>query len=583
MKRTKITLCCLAWFCLLVVTIPGHAWEFEMTGSMNWAYEYYSQRGTKGFFGPYNVDADNPNNTANLNFWWNGPRVDLNLVTGGDAARSYLYVLLEPGISLNQAIKLRSRLRVGQWNNPQASYYNTQDSPGTDNAVSEIQITQFWATAQLPWGTLGLGKRPWKFGTGLQYDGSDGLTTESIVLNSAYGPLDIGFGFYAHRAVQGGLTQTAAFVGSFADTYDLGVSPVGTGFNMSPYFNRADKSGQFITDILSYVVYSSGPFQMGLLGAVGKYHIGPEGTLRADTGGGPPPVVYRALDSHHFHGTAFAKYNNGRFFFNGETAWVYWTDRLFGSGVLGALPTPRYTEQWRFLLETGIIAGSSKVTLLTAWSPGPDRRNGALHNTQSAAFVWHPTFDAFLGNYDVFRPYSWFLIYNYGSGFGGYNLSLDGYLRDAWALAGRVDYAPAANLNVFGSFLYAERQGHGYGWGAIGPLMNPTGTVPDINGNLRFNLNGNINAPAGSLVPNIPDTGLGWEATGGLDWQLLEGFTAGVLVAYWQPGRWFSYACIDRSVTGWRNNPTAANNWGTRPDKTIDPVMGGQVTVNFSF
>jgi hypothetical protein len=600
MKKLAVALLCLVW--LPLMAIPAHAWEFEMTGSMNWVYEYYNQRGNKGFFGLYDVDV-NPLgfasgvNTANLNFWWNGPRISQNLVTGGTAQASYLYVILDPTIKINPAIKLRSRIRLGQWNFPQATYYNTFDAPGTDNAMSEAQFTMFWATAQLPWGTLGVGKRPWKFGTGFQYDGSDGLTTESIVLNSGYGPFDIGFGFYPHRPVKRGQTITV-------DPYDLSV------FGVAPYFNLADKSGAFATDVMGYAVYNNGPMQAGVLGAIGNYHIGPEGQLRSlnnfianagfDDGFVPPR---RALDSSFFHGTGFVKFNNGRFFFNAEAAWLYWTDRVSGIGVLDTsdvsanypspllfpptlLPTPRYTEQWRYMVEAGVFAGPSKLSLLYAWSPGPDRRNGALYQKQSAAFVWHPTFDTFLGNYDVFRPYSWLFTYNYGSGFSAYNLSNDGYLRDAQVLAARLDFAAAANLNVFGTFMYMKRNANGYGWGCIGPVVRPI-SADDVDGNVHFNLNGNVGPfvpplPA-AMPPNIPDTSLGYEATAGVDWQLLDGFTLGVLAAYWQPGKWFNYACIDRSVPGWRTAPSAANNWGTRPNKTIDPILGGQVTMSFAF
>ena len=219
-------------------------------------------------------------------------------------------------------------------------------------------------------------------------------------------------------------------------------------------------------------------------------------------------------------------------------------------------PNPRYTEQWRAMVETGVFCGPAKVSFISAWTPGPDRRNSTLIGKQSAAFVWHPTFDLFLGNYDVFRPYSWLFTYNYGSGFNAYNLSLDGYLRDAWFLGSRVDYAVAANLNVYGTFAWMERTSNGYGWGAI----SPSGAIfPSAD--LIFNING------ASGSPNIPDRSLGWEVNAGFDWQLLEGFTVGFLAAYWQPGKWFNYACIDRSVPGW-NVPTAANNFGTRPDKS---------------
>ena len=42
------------WLCITV--LPAQAWEFELAGTFNWYYEYYSQAGSKGFFGPYNVD-----------------------------------------------------------------------------------------------------------------------------------------------------------------------------------------------------------------------------------------------------------------------------------------------------------------------------------------------------------------------------------------------------------------------------------------------------------------------------------------------------------------------------------------------
>jgi hypothetical protein len=588
MKKLALLLSFL--LCIPILVIPAHAWEFEMTGSMNWTYEFYGQQGSKGFFGPYNVDVDTAGQTSNLNYWWNGPRLAQSLVTGETASRSYFWVTIDPSININPAIKLRSRIRLGQWAVPQASYYYTQDAPGTDNGFSEAQFTQFWATIQLPWGTLGVGKRPWKFGTGLQYDGSDGLTTESLVLNSPFGPFDIGIGFYPHRPARRGQTITV-------DPYDLAI------FGVQPYFNHTDVSGVMTYDTVAYTVYNSGPLQMGILGAFSNYHIGPEGVLRTTTDEVVLATPNRALDSNLFHGTAFMKYNNGRFFFNAEAAWLYWTDRITGPGVFDPptdtsvadfvsatnyaaplffpptfLPSPRYTEQWRYMAEAGVLCGPSKLSLLYAWSPGPDRRNGQLIGKQSAAFVWHPTYDTFLGNYDVFRPYSFIFTYNYGSGFNAYNLSFDGYLRDAQVLATRLDYAVASNLNVYGTFMYANRTSNGYGWGCISPLVH---TRDNVDGNVHFNLNGNFNGNV--FHPNIPDTALGYEVNAGMDWQLLEGFTTGLLVGYWQPGKWFNFACVDRSVPGWRSAPSFANNWGTRPDKTIDPIIAGQVTMSIFF
>ncbi|MEW6139946.1 MAG: hypothetical protein AB1733_17115, partial [Thermodesulfobacteriota bacterium] len=46
---------------------PVQAWEFELAGSFNWSYEWYNQRGSKGFLGPYNVDNGAGTRAANLN------------------------------------------------------------------------------------------------------------------------------------------------------------------------------------------------------------------------------------------------------------------------------------------------------------------------------------------------------------------------------------------------------------------------------------------------------------------------------------------------------------------------------------
>jgi hypothetical protein len=75
---------------------------------------------------------------------------------------------------------------------------------------------------------------------------------------------------------------------------------------------------------------------------------------------------------------------------------------------------------------------------------------------------------------------------------------------------------------------------------------------------------------------------LGWEFTAGITWKLLEEFLVGVRMAYWRPGRWFNYACIDRAVPNW-NNPGPANNWGINPNRDIDSLLGLEVRLSGSF
>ena len=549
----------------------AHAWEFKMQGSFTWTHEWYNQRGHKGFFGPYDVD-NGPGTTANLNFW-NGVQFDTNITTSASAGWSYFNVELNPQIQVNPAIRLTGKYRLGAYSVPLNSNYWSQSSYGVNNAFSEGQWTMFWVTAQTPWGVFGIGKRPWRFGTGLQYDGNS-LSTESMTLVVPCGPLDIGIAYYPYTFVgTPSLTMAGVpLIGTvpiLADPFDL--VTVTPGINRQ-YFTRADTGGTLSSCVLAFVSYNSGPLNAGIIGNYGSFHIGPEAPL-----GATQPV---AQDSEYSHGSLFAKYNNGRLFFNSEAAWLYWTDRYSdptGLFLQNNIPnTTRYTEQWRYMAEFGCFAGPAKIGLLCATTPGPDRRNGIFVGKQSAALVWHPTFENHLGNYGVVRPYAFLFTYNYGSGLNALDLSGWGFLRDATLLGARLDYAVAANLNVFGSFAWAERTSNGYSWGCIGPNAGAGNFPAAVDGDIDFTFN------RYTASPNIPNRSLGYEIDTGFDWRLLEGFNAGIVFAYWQPGKWFSYACVDRSVAGWQTG-TAANLFGTRPGRSIDPVIGGLFTLTFSF
>ena len=89
-----------------------------------------------------------------------------------------------------------------------------------------------------------------------------------------------------------------------------------------------------------------------------------------------------------------------------------------------------------------------------------------------------------------------------------------------------------------------------------------------------------INGAAGS--PNIPDPALGYEFDMGFEWKLLEKWSAQFIFGYWQPGKWFNYACIDRSVPAW-NIPGPGNFFGVNPAKSIDPVIGGTISLQLIF
>jgi hypothetical protein len=156
-----------------------------------------------------------------------------------------------------------------------------------------------------------------------------------------------------------------------------------------------------------------------------------------------------------------------------------------------------------------------------------------------------------------------------------------------------LDYSVAANLNVFGSFLWAQRSTHGYSWGYLRPALNPSVT-PVVNATANGIANFIKWTPYVAYqnsdgAPNIADRDLGWEATAGFEWMLLERYRLRGLLAYWQPGKWFNYACVDRGVAGWnRQTRTNINTdplypFGVNPDRVIDPIVGGEVGLTVDF
>ena len=602
----------------LTVSLTAFAWEFSLSGSLTWTYETYSQQGRSGFFGPYDVDASAipyssqyygtryPNSAANLNLW-NGISRAFNrqMASGTDVAISYLQGDFWPVIKINPAIDIRGRFLIGNyqnktWYNPvtfTGEYqYRTWSNPGTMNDMS-FAWPLLWGTAQTPWGMVSYGKRPMAFGTGLQYDGESNLTSESLSLKTYYGPLNITLGFYPYRQAP---YNSYSQVSSFA----INVIPPPVIRNNSTnyygsYYNVGDKSGIREKDLCASVVYSSGNLEIGVYEAYFTYHVGPEGLLQESSWSN---LGYLTRDTDVSHGNVYTKYFNGRFFANVEAAWFYETSKYGGH-------SPTYIEQWRYMAELGVVTGPTKLGFLVAFSPGLDRRNGAYIDRQPAGFLRQPALSNELAGITIWRQYAYLLPYVYGSGLAGYSrdlisvgppaapsylstlfydrfnqgLNQEGYMLDALVLAGRLDYAVASNLNVFASFFTAERVSRGYPWGFISPQYAgyPPDPSPFFENYPTYTGNVMLDFSTNSLAPSIPDTSLGYEIDLGFAWNLLENWKIEVVASRWKPGKWFSYACIDKS-TQWRT-PTASNNYGTNPGRTIDAIMALRVDLISNF
>ena len=353
-------------------------------------------------------------------------------------------------------------------------------------------------------------------GCGLIFDGTDNYSVETMSLSTRYGPFRFGMAWYPARA--------------------------GT----TTYYNPLDKSATRQLSASAYVTYRSGPFDIGAQSLHIKTSRGPEHDLVLAN-----RVAARIFDRYDHYGTSYMKYANGRFFFNTEASWYYRMQTHSGSA-------PSYVEHYRGMTEFGVLAGPLKTSFLWAWISGPDRRQGILIDRQSS----NPS--ATYGNTSLFMPFSYILVYTYGGGNNRFTQSRNGFLTDANVYGVRLDYAVAANLNVFGSFFYAERVSNGYGWGYIKPGF--TGTNPT----------GSVTYARVGTAPSIPDNALGYEFDWGFDWKLLEGYRLNGVFGFWQPGKWFNYACVDKSVANW-NTQAAAQNWGVNPDRNIDPVLAAEI------
>lgn len=561
-----------SWVCLwLIVPISqGSAWEFRMDGAFNYVYEYYMQQGDKGFFGTFNVDRSTgvgglaAGDYAALNGWVGRQigRQGNDFASGSDAVKAYQNLELWPEFQVTKALRFRAKYRLGAYGDPANSDYLTNTRPGTNVATSDGQWTMWWLVAQTPVGQIVVGKRPEAFGTGLQFNGESNNTTEGVALIAPYGPLRISWAFRPQWLLQ----------------------PDPELNNRYNFINILDKSNLRQLSARFFATYQTGPIDMGVFWAGMRWHAGKESQgiiMTTSTQPGTLPAARSTFNPYDVVlnlGTFYLKYFNGRYFFNTELAYYNETINTLSPG----LPGPRYKESWRYMAETGFVSGPLKVSTLYAFMPGPDRRGGRLINKQ--------TFVQGLGQgaYDVFRPYSYLLGYAYGSGVNAFNVNGDGYINAAWVLASRADYAVAANLNVFASFLWAERSSSGYGWGFLRP--NQTAAVTSIVNNSGNIVNSVAWTPAVAYkqytaAPNIPDAGLGWEVTAGLNWKLLERYTLGGIVSYWKPGKWFKYACIDRSVAGWDNqtDSTPFYPFGANPAREIDPIVGGEIALVMDF
>jgi hypothetical protein len=386
--------------------------------------------------------------------------------------------------------------------------------------------------------------------------------------NSSY--LKLGFGFFPWE--RDFLISTAA-------------DPIITPLTVPIVWNSYDVNLAHRVNLLMYLLWNNDviDFQVGALYSTS--HAGPElATTTAER------LNYVPTDRYTSEGWAYLQYCNNRVrlrteldWFNRETRYqssasgqffnIPAANRVAGSGSFFA---PDFTESLRFMADASVWFGPVTFTLFYSHMSGPDRRHGILVKKQPYINTVRQA------GLDPFYSVSSLLAYRFGGG-----VKSPGDLSDASVIAGRIDYSLAANLGISTSFLSATRVSHGYGWGWIRPSVVPArfGQVdydPELGTFLVQPAMPPTRFPYTENVPAIPARDLGWEMDVGFYWQLLDQFSVELTLSYWQPGKWFNYACADKSVPGWEN-PTAANNWGINPNRSIDPILGIELALLSSF
>ncbi len=625
--RRLLTIALLLGLSVVSVSGPANAWEFSMGGVFTWLYEVRGQNGVNGFFGTYDqAQASGVNSVtyssppppylsplsstslngigiaAPYNFYvggyhnanvssagvWNVSPASMggtasrraggeSIVSGSDANWMIFYMSTDMKVTINRAISIEGNYYIGSWNSPN---YSTsvglmtpsgvldQDSPGVQRSISPGYWRTLWVSAQLPWGKITLGKRPAEFGMGLQYDGSDNRSLESLSFTGPFGPLQMGGSVYIARR-------------GYA-TDDYGTTAVW-------YNERADKNNTRSFDfIFPRVKYHAGSVSAGFFCSWQFKHFGGEGVLNDPNKYVAGTRGVQARDVGEQWGILYFKYNNGRFFLNTEYDYDRITERRSGSLPADAISRNQAfpvldTQHDSGAVEIGALYGPAKISVLGAWFTGDDYRYtqlapGSYYRVEVTSGKQSDTWS----NVTVFRPYSYLMIYGYGLGTSIARDTGEGFVQDASVYAAKVDYAVAANLNVYGSFTWAERfSKSGDIMGCL--LPNPGPFVAPFSGSVVY-IKG-FNSVRAEPIPTIPDTSLGWEIDSGFEWKLLEDLTAMGTIGYWVPGKWFSYACVDKNIPNWAlpASGVARGHYNVNPDKAIDPIWGTEFKVKASF
>lgn len=620
---------------VLLCSMPAASYELSLTGEAEWRYTYVSRTGPHDLFG--NADLAQKRNANATSIGLSGAqaqavRVEGFSSKGSDASWAEQRFFFFPEFRLNRAIRLRTHLafqgnvnanyRGGGANwatNPHYSGWILMDSrdsyTGTGLAVPVVRA--FWATVHTPMGILTIGTRPAIFGMGTLVHEQDSYA-RSMALITPYGPFTFVVSQYLHDP---GLQRTDPNDDRNARKTPLTIN------------SALDQNQTYGWNTSVATRFQQGPLDCGalfyLLSRDGHKWLGqPSGTYQDDrmasgviqiltmwpaygTGGALPAMPIVGGDCRIYTGIAYVKYLHERLFLNAEYDFIKLdTVRNGGRPIYG------YAQAWG--VELGVFSGPAKVTLAHFYRSGHDRRGGSFNLASPLGAAPYPggtvfvsdRLDHFLalflgGGDSPLRPYN-YLMGLYGTGNNSFTSTGVPTYEDFLCYAARVDYAVAANVNLFGTFMKAERASNtstpvgfyngswAQGWPDPADQSNSPGAGTFYGFGGIFPWTGSSPFPFGAYstgppVPNVPDNDLGWEANAGFEWKLLENMTWKFRLAFWKPGAWFAWAYQDLTSSVESHNPVPDGRLNGRlqgsvsPNRAISPLFALQSSLLFEF
>jgi hypothetical protein len=587
---------------ILTLTTSALAWELNLAAEYEMRYRYYSRTGANDLFGNVNaaqspINTGSGTNSTSTTIGFSGPHGGTVVPEGisskgSDGSRFEQRFWLFPEFKITPAVKVMAEyafqgnpngLYQGgpNWTNPQhyAGWMSLTSRPDDgNNSIAVGVLRALWIEAQIPWGKVSVGRMPFGFGTG--WSGFHYMDYHPAILSLTvpYGPLQYMVG------------TTLADTGENSDPYDT------RNVNMTPLtlVSTFDKNEQKQWDFWASLRYLSGNVDIGLLDRLSiwnKVHGSPfvassggaTTTLRDDVSGAAFALLASGYvqqgagqngttqnnlpmfaDIYFNTAVLYLKYNNGRFFFNGEWDQQWLIAKKMGGRTISGKP-------YSWMVEMGGMAGPAKTTLAAFYRTGHQRSGGQLNFASSNGSTGITNVSDKWNQYVVvggantaIAPYN-FLIGYWGTGNNSYDASGYPTYLDFLGYAARIDYALASNLNLFTSYIYARRaSSSSTGWGQYG------GGVALL--------------PVNAVSSNVPDNNLGWEWDLGCNWKLLESMTFNFKFGYWKPGDWFKFAYMDLSTTNTITDPApGGGSVRVNPSRSIDPIIGTEFSLLVNF